>query len=342
MKITKRFTILAMCLLLIISMSACGTSDDIKETMPTESTSAPTASTEQTIPETETIPSETSPSIEDLYDIPQFEYKMAGIHKEIYDEQSGQLFVAIEVKAIGWLISGSSFSVYNKHTGEELEFEPIYYAGNVCATNHRTDWYGDTLGQVNDYEQYTVCVDLEKENLNLNFEDLKVVANICWMSPEYTKTEYVAQDFEVNGTMADITTTQTYLHGYTLFAVGDSYYILDTQSGSTRSNETGFFRKLEVYPIKGTIETLFNAVSQNYGLAYTTSEHKNEYLHDAELPDGWELFIEMDANENAIYFGIKAGNDDSGKEEFIDCATLKTQIENGQWTYFLFAEDSWK
>ena len=342
MKKYKNLLSIFLCIILVFSMTACVR----KESSPSiENTTEATLPTEETkIDNTET----TAPTVENndetaptTLEPPKMEYKMVGLHKSEVDKYGGYMWVVIEMKTLGWLLDMNSVVVTDIRNNEELHIDAIY-PGMVCANNHRADYYGATNGQVNDYKQYTLQIYIE--DASINFEDLQIVGEVSWMNPEYQSTDDVSHQFLFDGTVDDITTQQPYIHGYTLFKVGEAYYIFEPQSGGFQDDEIGTYREFEVFHINGTIESLVDTFSKNYEFVYSTYDYKDKYLQNVENSNNWETILKKDdifEDECELYFGYRYKTDEENEsmDTLIENLALKTQLSEGIWTCFVFAFD---
>lgn len=257
--------------------------------------------------------------------IPELKYKMAPVYKRTAENHKygyTELWFVFECENAGWIASFTNgFTITNTATGEVLNDleDPYYggakiemYRGSVCYVEHKSDLWDYSIGYEVDYSMYTFCI---TSATDINFEDLSVVGNFTYLSPDVYVDEDSTFDLEFNSSIEDITTRQKFIHGSTLFGIDGKYYVCNASSfGGGGNAETLDFSLLQVIGISGTMDDLANSLKGKthyvYGpdaRYYEESGYSSDedYLKVVETPSHCIMHIEASSEED-VEIGYRA------------------------------------
>lgn len=262
------------------------------------------------------------------YESLEIEYKFAPITK-YKDSASNKNFVVFAIEVLSKEHTIKKVRAYDKD-GNKLsaEYNIQELGGFACQTNefHKNE---HSINHENDQQLHTVLISSEK---NIDFNDFSFKIDVSHVE-DSPKTMKIA----INAEAKDITHSQKFIHGATMFYIDDCLFATSGVLGSsgTKGQSTAF-NAIRIIPLHDFVEPF--TLSEKTTLSAVYSEDGSDY----EVPDGYELYYSFSQNSAGVFlnFGLKA-KDGIIEEDMIVIAQKlcpKVISENNEFILFNVSE----
>lgn len=263
----------------------------------------------------------------------KFEYKMAPIYNIVDEKQEYKNWLSFAVE-----ITSERFVLYDmvvKNNGNEIDGKVSIFKGYVCINDKKhvispNYLYGEG-GDEYDNCLYTILI---KTNEDISPENVTISATAHFKSIGSGKNR--DEILKTNSTISEITTRQEIIHGKTLFEMGGTYYVFDTDGFGGGYGDDMAYKSFTIHNLRPEDESL-SMNNDNIGVVYSKT------CEDYTIPSDCQLYCDSKPDEfdNVNTIELKLGlikknlSDEEYEKYSLGEMRLKYTDEKGSMILFI-------